>query len=370
MSTACYTYVTEISTPENRGILQAIGPICASLGILLTYCLGYVVSWQILAYGSVLFGILTIIGVQLVPESPAWLVKRTEKHETLSSLIWFRRSVSIAEEEYKQLLVSTNSKQALDTKENIYCSSRSYRPFFILILLFLCQEISGIYTILYYAVIFFKDSGVQLDEYIASIIVGVIRFIMSIIAAFLIKKYARRRLCLISATGMAISMLITASYIKYYEMYPGPRQYPTIPVIFVLTNVFFSMVGMLPIPWIMVGELFPLETRGIMSGLVVCTAQFAVFACVKIHVNIVELLNFSGALFIFSAASVFTIFFTKFILPETKDKTLGEIEDYFKNKKESNGIDNHGFSIRSEDVVSGIQKRNASKSVEVSVGPV
>ncbi|GLV38374.1 pippin [Carabus blaptoides fortunei] len=73
MSTACYTYVTEISTPENRGILQALGPISASLGILLTYCLGYILSWEILAYGSVLFGIITVIGVQIVPESPSWI---------------------------------------------------------------------------------------------------------------------------------------------------------------------------------------------------------------------------------------------------------------------------------------------------------
>lgn len=369
MSSASYTYVTEISTPQNRGILQALGPICASLGILLTYCLGYVVHWKVLGYGSVIFGILTIIGVQMVPESPSWLVKK-DKKKTMDSLIWLRRSVSVAHEEYNQLVDSTSVKDISEKgKENSYCSPKTLKPFIILILFFLCQEVSGIYTILYYAVIFFKDSEIQLDEYVASIIVGVIRFFMSIVAAYLIKKYARRKLCLVSATGMAVSMLITASYIKFYELNPGPRQYPTLPIIFVLLNVFFSMIGMLPIPWIMVGELFPLEVRGIMSGLVVCTAQFAVFACVKIHVNIVEYLNFSGALFIFAGASIFTIFFVTFMLPETKDKSLKEIEEYFKSSKNNtSGLDNPGFTLKSEQATASVKKRNSTASIEVYIG--
>lgn len=369
MSTACYTYVTEISTPENRGILQALGPISASLGILLTYCLGYVLSWDVLAYGSVLFGILTVIGVQLVPESPSWLLKKDKKNETLSSLIWFRRSISHAQIEYNELLNSQTKKEKCKIESSAYIRSSTLKPFFILIVLFLCQEISGIYTILYYAVIFFKDSNVQLDEYVASIIVGVIRFVMSIIAAFLIKKFARKKLCLISATGMAISMLITASYIKYYEMNDEPRQFPFLPVIFVLLNVFFSMVGMLPIPWIMVGELFPLEVRGIMSGLVVCAAQFAVFVCVKAHVNIVEYLNFSGALFIFAGASVFTMFYVRYVLPETKDKSLSEIEDYFKsNKCEKTGLENPGFTLKSEKNNVKQRKKSVDCNIEVCIG--
>lgn len=362
MATACYTYVAEISTPENRGILQALGPICASLGILLTYTLGYVLHWQFLAFGSVLFGILTFIGIQLVPESPSWLMKKGHKQETMSSLIWFRRSVSSAQIEYDELL--TNSNKTFSTPVSAYFKGETIKPFFILLILFLCQEVAGIYTILYYAVIFFKDSNVKLDEYVASMIVGFIRFIMSIFAAFLISKFARKNLCMISASGMAIFMLLAASYIKFYEVYSDfNRILSFLPLICFLFNVFFSMVGMLPIPWILVGELFSLEVRGIMSGLVVCLAQFAIFITVKIHPSVVEYLHFSGALFIFAGASIFTIFFVKFFLPETKDMTLADIEIYFKGKGESSGLDNPGFVEAPEnfDSCKGTSNKNETK---------
>lgn len=346
MATACYTYVAEISSPENRGILQALGPVCASLGILLTYSLGYALHWQILAFGSVLFGLLTLIGIQLVPESPAWLMKKGDKHQTMASLVWFRRSVSSAQAEYDELVAASEDKAKGSTPMESYFSMRTLKPFFILLVLFLCQEMSGIYTILYYAVIFFKDSNVELDEYIASMVVGFIRFIMSIFAAFLISKYARRKLCMISSSGMAIFMLLAATYIKFYELNPGvDRTFSYLPLICFLFNVFFSMIGMLPIPWILVGELFSLDVRGIMSGLVVCLAQFAIFISVKIHPSVVQYLNFSGALFIFSSVSIFTIVFVKVFLPETKDMALSDIEIYFKGKEEPAGVDNPGFTV-------------------------
>ncbi|KAH0817846.1 hypothetical protein GEV33_004945 [Tenebrio molitor] len=59
MSSACYTYVSEVSTPENRGIFQTLGPICASFGILLTYTLGYFLNWATVAFLSVVFSIFT-----------------------------------------------------------------------------------------------------------------------------------------------------------------------------------------------------------------------------------------------------------------------------------------------------------------------
>lgn len=355
MATASYTYVAEISTPENRGILQALGPISASLGIFLTYSLGYAVPWHILAYTFILFPVITLIGIQLVPESPSWLVKKDRNCETIEALSWFRRSISVAERELDQLKAN-KLKNTHNKNISVYFQPETIKPFMILLFLFLCQELSGIYTILFYAVSFFKDSDVQIDEYIASMIVGFVRFFMSILAAFLISKFPRKNLCMISATGMAASMLTAALYIKYYEINPDtPKLFEFIPLLAFLSNVFFSMIGMLPIPWILTGEMFSLQVRGIMSGLVVCLAQLAIFVSVKIHPNIIGVLNFSGALFIFAGSSAITILFVKLFLPETKDMTLNDIENYFKTKE---GVDNLGFSISSEDLDKGDKLRN------------
>lgn len=75
MSTASYTYVAEISIPRCRGIFQALGPISASFGILLTYTLGYFINWSIVALVSSVFSVITFIGICFIPESPVYLLR-------------------------------------------------------------------------------------------------------------------------------------------------------------------------------------------------------------------------------------------------------------------------------------------------------
>ncbi|KAK5638697.1 hypothetical protein RI129_012992 [Pyrocoelia pectoralis] len=328
MSVASYTYVAEISAPSHRGFFQSLGPICASFGILLTYILGAYIKWDVVALISVSFSIFTLIGMQLVPESPDYLLKIGKKEEAMKSFMWFRRSNATV-----QVEMDRYNGDAEQATKKFYLSSRIIKPFLILVILFLLQALSGIYTILYYAVNFFEEANLNIDEHISSIIVGLIRFTMSIAASILINGYGRKILCIISSVGMAVTMFSAAAYFKYYEIYTDEeKRYRAFPLISVLFNVFFSMVGMLPIPWILVGELFPLRARPIMGGIVICLAQCFTFICVKIYYDTIAFLSFSGTLFLFSFVSLLCLLFTKFVLPETKDKTLDEIEKIFRKR--------------------------------------
>lgn len=359
MSTACYTYVSEISTPESRGFLQALGPICASFGILLTYTLGYYVQWSTVALISIIFGIFSMVTVQFLPESPGYLLKNNRVTESFEVYLWFRRNNVVAQQEVDRYHENQkgNENKSAGWKE-AYLSPQTVKPFFILIILFLLQEFSGMYTLLFYAVSFFEETDLNIDDYISSIVVGVIRFTMSITAAFLINRFDRKVLCTFSSSGMAVTMLTVAIYVKYYELNPGEEKVLTyLPLVGVIFNVVFSMIGMLPIPWILVGEMFPLEVRPIMSGVVICIAQTFIFICVKIYNDMLIYLNFSGTLLVFVSASIIAIVFSKFALPETKNKSLEEIEQYFKkNKKDLRGFDNGAFDMESEDRNRGVQE--------------
>ncbi|XP_019876119.2 facilitated trehalose transporter Tret1 isoform X3 [Aethina tumida] len=348
MSTACYTYVSEISTPENRGIFQALGPICASFGILFTYVCGYLFDWKIVSFISLFFGLFSMISIQFLPESPGYLLRKNEETESFNVYLWFRRNNAEAQEEIDKYN-NNNKKSEKDKIElrDIYFGPQTVKPFLILVTLFFLQEMSGIYTILFYAVNFFEEANIDLDKYVASIVVGVIRFTVSIVAAILINKYGRKVLCIGSNIGMTLSMVLVAGYVKYYELNQNEEKvFPVLPLLGVILNVFFSMIGMLPIPWILTGEMFPLEVRPIMSGIVICIAQTFIFICVKIYTNLLQVLNFSGTLFLFSFASVLALFFCKFILFETKNKSLQDIERHFKKTSgELKGFDNKGFVI-------------------------
>lgn len=346
MSAACYTYVSEISTPEYRGILQALGPVSASFGILFTYTLGYFFTWNIVALVSTIFGVFTLVSMSFFPESHPYLIKKGDNDRGLKSLVWFRGDTIAAQAEMDACF-SGSKNGSKKTFKDLYLSPTTVKPFYLLIVLFLLQELSGIYSVLFYAVNFFQDFNMEIDEFLSSIIVGVIRFFMSIFGALLITKFGRKTLCTVSSTGMGVTLLLTVIYLKYYEIHANEQRiFPILPLVTVLGNVFFSMIGMLPIPWILVGELFPLEVRSIMSGIVICIAQCFIFICVKIYPDMVSVLNFSGTLITFVVASFVAAIFTSFCLPETKNKTLQEIEDTFRgsDKKKLCGIDNRAFS--------------------------
>lgn len=338
MSAACFTYVTEISTPQTRGILQSLGPVCASTGILLTYTLGYFISWDLVAIVSIFFALFTLTAMQFLPESPSYLIKKGKKEESLESLTWFRGTKTITELDLP-----------MKETKNQYFTPAIVKPFFIIVSMFFLQSFSGIYSILFYAVDFFRDFEVDVNEHISSILVGVIRLTMAIFSAILISKLGRKTLCSISSLGMAISLTLAVAYLKYYESNPEqPRFFPIIPLLCILANIFFSMVGMLPIPWILAGELFPLRVRSIMSGVVICFGQCFIFITVKIYPFLVENLSFSGTLMTFIASSVVGVVFSKWVLLETKNKSLEEIETHFRSqgflgRKGDLGVENGGF---------------------------
>lgn len=342
MSAACYTYVSEVSEPQHRGLFQALGPVSASFGILFTYVFGTFFHWHFVAFISLTFAIFTIISVHFVPESPAYLIstnKSKSKEKTFDSIMWFRRSVAQAQQEYQTLWAQTHTDPKSDKRcPNLknYFKANTVKPFIIMVVLFFLQEMSGIYTVLFYAVNFFQEADLSLDENVSSIIVGLIRFAMSIIAAFLINKFNRRTLCMVSSGGMALTLgailisnlAVTINH-DLISNITSQQILQIFQLICILLNVLFSMTGMLPIPWILVGEMFPMSVRCIMSGLVICIAQCFIFLSVKIYPEMISQLSFQGTVGIFAISSLLALLFTKFFLPETKNKTLEEIEQYF-----------------------------------------
>lgn len=339
MATASYTYVGEIATADQRGILLSLGPVSASLGILLTYVLGSYLHWSTVAYIAICFTIFTTIAMQCLPETPGYLLRNKRFEEGFKVLLWFRRNNALAQQELDRF----NENQTVNSRsgKNMYFTPQTIKPFIYLVLLFLLQEFSGIYSLLYYAVDIFKQAHVDVDVYISSMIVGAIRFAMSIAAAFLINRFGRKTLCTYSSLGMAVTMLVVAVYSKYYEINPHEtRVFPSLPLLGVIFNVMFCMIGMLPIPWIMNGEMFPLQVRSIMSGIVLLLAQTFIFICVKIYIIMNNHIQFSGTLFTFVVASVISTFYCKFLLPETRNKSLEEIEAYFRNTKKDKKVEN------------------------------
>lgn len=340
MSSACYVYVAEVSLAKYRGALSAFGPICASVGVLIVYSLGSVMPWQLVAVLCAVTSVLSLLSVNLTPESPSWLASKGRVADAGRSLMWLRRRPSLADKELAEILDALQQRRSGDDGTAAAAPSSPtfadftapavWKPFAVLVCFFLLQEASGVYIVLYYAVNFFQVAGTTVDNNVATIAVAVLRLVMSVTGSVCIQHLDRRTMAMTSAVLMAASMAACGTYEFLYETLPvDDRPCGWVPLMCILLNVSASMLGMVPLPWMMIGELFPLKVRGIMGGLVPSLGYFFIFVTVKVSPCLMEALETDEIMWLFAAASTVAACFVAAFLPETRGKTLVQIERMF-----------------------------------------
>lgn len=353
MISVTYTYIVEVTPPEHRGILAACGPVVTSFGVLLSYILGIFFHWKIVAMICVFLSISVLLIMKFLPESPVWLISQNRMPEARSAIKWLRANNEIETQNELDILkrrydsspqlsiifVDGKDGKCLRSdkpKQGLYFfKPECYKPFLILLFFFFFQELSGIYVILFYSVDFFASMDTVIDEYVSTICVGLVRFLASILGAYLIHKSGRKKLACISGAGMFIFLLSGTLYTKFYEthsMLCRSMFLAWVPFVSIICTVISSMLGFLQLPYVMNSELFPLKHRGIMSGIVLAIANIFIFVSVKLFPCALELLGMSGLLFTFSMAAFMGAIFCFKFLPDTKNMTLEEIESYFKGQ--------------------------------------
>ena len=205
-------YISEISDPELRGSLNSLAPMLAAFGTLVVYATGAIMSWRLVAWINTILGILPAILVQFcAKESPIWLIRRGKEGEALKSLKYLYKNHPRCEEEdefmyvikYNKLKIEQENKKNMVQKSSFseFKKPTGYKPMLILMLLFLIQQCSGIYITMIYAVTFIRETGTTMNAYNASIFIGLIRFIMSLFTLWLLRKFNRRPLLMISSLG-------------------------------------------------------------------------------------------------------------------------------------------------------------------------
>jgi facilitated trehalose transporter len=182
-------------------------------------------------------------------------------------------------------------------------------------------------------IILFKDCGADsIDPFLSSIFLGLVRFMMSLLNAWLLKKFKRRFLIMLSSFFMAVCMFLSgACTILIAE---GAKYLSWVPVVCLLGFVCSSMIGLLSIPWTLTAELFPQNIRSIGHSLSFSIANIFMFTAVQSYRSLSTLLGGPHAIqWFFAFFSILGFFFGFAVLPETHGKKLSEIEAYFENRK-------------------------------------
>ncbi|XP_011149996.1 facilitated trehalose transporter Tret1 isoform X2 [Harpegnathos saltator] len=333
-------YTSEVTQPHLRGMLTAFSSVGVSTGVLIEYALGSVLTWNICAAISGILPLTALLLMFLFPETPSYLISRSKPDQAKKALQKFRGSTYNVNQEMETLLEFSNKNniKRLTGFREIVCAllkPNALKPFTLLFLYFLIYQWSGTNVITFYAVEIFKDSGASLNKYLAAVILGLVRLGSTIVACVLCRRCGRRPLTMVSSIGCGLSMVGLGSYMwlkDYWTTNALPLVATWIPVACIFSYTVACTLGFLVIPWIMIGEVYPVQVRGIIGGLTTMTAHSFVFMVVKTYPFLASSLTRHGTFILYGCISLLGTIYFYICLPETKGRTLQEIEDYFSGR--------------------------------------
>ncbi|XP_050450134.1 facilitated trehalose transporter Tret1-2 homolog [Cataglyphis hispanica] len=330
-------YSAEIAGPKWRGTMVTWTSISIAAGVLIVYIFGYIFKddWRLVALMCALFPVVAIVLILLaVPESPLWLRDQNRPDEALKIMKKFR---GVPKDQPAPAKLVFELKPRVQKKnQNLLqhlIKRNSLVPLAIMLMFFFFQQFSGIFVVIYNAVDIMDKSGVQVDPYIGAVLIGLGRFLTSLVSAGVTRKYGRRILAIISGIGMTIFMGGLSLYLYLTENGIVISDKGMIPVVCMILYIVTSTLGYLVIPFAMVGEIFPSKVKDILSGLTVTLAYIFSAITVKTYPDMQRLMSMQGVFLFFAIISFVGVIFILLFLPETKGKTLREIEDMFSKKK-------------------------------------
>ena len=326
-------YIAEIAPARIRGRLVSLNQFAIIFGMLLVYFVNAYVAragdriggeaWNV-AYGwrwmfgsATLPSVLFFVLLFLVPESPRWLVKRGRSKEALGILV----RVGGARHAQTEMAEIADAI-ALEKNQSI---AQLFKPglrmaLIIGVVLAVLQQVTGINVVLYYAPEIFKTAGMRATQAIdLTVIVGVINLMFTVVAILVVDRIGRKPLLLIASACMGASLFLLGGAFVL-----GKLQGPWV-LMFVLAYVASFAVAMGPVVWVVLSEIFPTHIRGAAMSIATVCLWIACFLVSQFFP--VMLQRFEGkTFFVYAVMCVVSFVFIALVVPETKGKTLEEIE--------------------------------------------
>ncbi|GAB6022689.1 Facilitated trehalose transporter Tret1 [Chamberlinius hualienensis] len=325
-------FVAEISPTENRGFLLMIHSYQLSFGIFWTYLICEFLSWKWLIVSYLAFNFFSIICLLFIPESPRWLLLHGYGDGAKWSLQWYRQTEDVNKELNDMRATILNSCNKFEMKEIF--KKELYYPLLLTIVLVTVQIWGGINVVNVYIAQIFQAAGMSLDPLLCGTISSGIRLVGNFPVIWLNNCVGRRPLLIVSSVGMTVSFVLLAVYFQLkakYEIFLD-LYFFWFPIAAISIYLLTFNIGWSQIPSAMIGELLPLKIRGFAGGLSISIAWIWIIVSVQLYPTIVENINQSAPFYLFAAFAVVGFLFTAFVLPETKGKTLEEIEQSFRSK--------------------------------------
>jgi sugar porter (SP) family MFS transporter len=318
-------YISEVSPADSRGRMVGLFQFNVVLGILISYLSNYLISqlgdasWRLMLGVQAIPALVFLILIRFIPESPRWLILKKGETKQALKILEIINPLNCNDE----LKAIQNSKlQSADQSGGARLFSGQFKTPIVLAVLFaFFNQVSGINAIIYYAPRIFEMAGLGSHSSLLSTVgIGMINFIFTLAGINIIDKVGRRVLMLVGSVGLIISLFLVS-----YTFYSGSFNGFAIPVYMMIFIAFFAF-SQGAVIWVFISEIFPNEVRAKGQTLGSSTHWLMAAIIAFCFPYLAEKLGGGATFSFFGIMMVLQLIFVWRFMPETKGKSLEQIE--------------------------------------------
>ncbi|XP_072934348.1 facilitated trehalose transporter Tret1-like [Epargyreus clarus] len=337
-------YIGEIAEDKIRGSLSALFLLFINIGFLLAYAIGpFTTYWGLTATGGIL-SLFYVPFTWLIPETPFFLVYKGHIDEASKVLQYLRgRSKEAVQPELEglQAMVAREFKEE-PRIQDLWATRGNVKALGICVFLAMLLQLSGIDVLLFYMEELLEKVGTKISASDGTIIMGVVQVVTSFVTPLVVDRLGRKLLMWTTSLGLTIFLGIIGIYAlldSYYKY--DVAHVAFIPLLCLVVYMILFTLGVGPVPWILVAEMFPVKTKCVASGIASFMCWLAGFVWTRFFRDVAASYGIYTAFWILAICCGFGFVFSiSPMLPETKGKTFDEIQDMLNNRsKEIKPVD-------------------------------
>ena len=324
-------YISEIAPAAQRGALVSLNQLAITVGILCSYFVDDIFAntsgnWRWMFLAGALPAIVLGLGMIFLPRTPRWLMIKGRDSDAIKVLEKID-SDRDAEKDVAEIRESLSEEKGGGIKELFVPWLRT--PLLIGIGIMFFQQMTGINTVIYYAPTIFQMAGFKSAgaAIAATIGVGALNVLMTIVAIYVIDKIGRKPLLSIGLAGMVISLGVLGFAFKMEAALGGALKWVSVGSLLLYIASFAISLG--PIAWLIISVIYPLKIRGLAMSMATLSNWFFNFIVALTFLSIVQALGASTAFWLYASFGIAGWFFCYFFVPETKGHTLEVIEEHW-----------------------------------------
>jgi SP family galactose:H+ symporter-like MFS transporter len=322
-------YISEMSPPRMRGSLVSLNQLAITIGIVVSYLVDFGLSafqgWRYMLGLAAIPAIILGIGMLPLPDTPRWLINHNEPDNARKVLKRIRGKDDVESEVTE---IQGSLKKQRGGRAELF--NPLVKPALIIgASLAIFQQVTGINTVIYYAPTIFQFAGITSasSAILATVGVGVVNVIFTIVAIALLDRVGRRPLLLIGLAGMVFSLTLLGAVFFLPSLLSSLGD---LAVVGLMLYVASFAIGLGPVFWLLISEIYPLKVRGLAMSIASEANWGSNLIIALTFLTLVQVLGRSGTFWLYAIVGVGAWVFAFLLIPETKGKTLEEIEEHWR----------------------------------------